>query len=526
MRRPLSIVWITFLLMVPFFSFAVGAGLGHEAEPGYTLSDTSAFVRGPTVNLVTNSSATLFWRTSSAENSIVHFGKNSSVLEMESNSTLVTNHYIKLDSLDMGAKYYYTVESSGVESDVYHFLTAPADGSQFKLIFAGDNRPDTDTAPNQPAVFSEIADRIIAEEPNIVVLTGDFVYNVGTSNADNLYAWSLLTNITDRIGHYAPVIGVIGNHDTGASSGSYQPQYYLDAFFNTGEDKTYFSLNYAGVHFTILDSEVYGQEGRITGAQWDWLVQDLANNMNRLKFVFAHRPLFPITHIGSGLDVNKTERDALQALFEADNVTLFGAGHDHSYNRLTVDGVVHVISGGLGAPLYESSWGAAIYCYESTEVSPNAVNISTIKSDGSLYSQYDIPHIGPIEIVVREIANESTKMPGVVPPVYFSKVPVAKYFSWDGTANTTEMTGLPSAPGPHTLDIFAEDENSTWSSVRYVFTTVGSTSTTTATTTPTATTGTSSTTLPAGGNILLAVAIIGVAAVVVVVGLFVKMKKG
>jgi 3',5'-cyclic AMP phosphodiesterase CpdA len=524
MYRPLSIVLITFLLMVPFFSFAVGVGLGNEAESEYTLSDTSAFVRGPTVNLVTNSSALLFWRTSSAENSVVHFGRNSSVLEMKSNSTLVTDHYVELDSLDIGAKYYYTVESSGVESDVYHFLTAPADGAQFKLIFAGDNRPDTGTAPNQPAVFSEIADRIIAEEPNIVVLTGDFVYNVGTSNADNLHAWSLLTNITDRIGHYAPVIGVIGNHDTGASSGSYQPQYYFDAFFNTGEDKTYFSLNYGGVHFTILDSEAYGQEGRITGAQWNWLVQDLANNMNRMKFVFAHRPLFPVTHIGSGLDVNKTERDALEALFEADNVTLFGAGHDHAYNRLTVNGVVHVISGGLGAPPYESSWGVAIYHYVSTEVSPNAVDLSVIKYDGSLYTQYDIPHIGPIEIVVREIANESTKMPGVVPPVYFSKVPMAKYFSWDGTANTTEMTGLPSAPGPHTLDIFAEDENSTWSSVRYVFTTVGSTSTTTTTSTPT--TGHSSSTPPAGGDMLLVAAIIGVVAVVVVVGVFVKMKKG
>ncbi len=523
MRRLLSFVLVTFLLTVPFFSFAFG--LGKTATPEYTLSDTSPFVRGPTVNIVTNSSATLFWRTSSAENSTVHFGKNSSVLETKSNSTLVTNHYVKLDSLDIGTKYYYKVESSGVQSDVYHFLTAPADGAQFKLIFAGDNRPDTDSAPNLPAVFSEIADQIIAEEPNIVVLTGDYVFNVGTNNADNLYAWSLLTNITDRIGHYAPVIGVIGNHDTGASSGSYQPQYFLDAFYNIGEGNTYFSLNYAGVHFTILDSEVYGHEGQITGAQWDWLVQDLANTTNSMKFVFAHRPLFPTTHIGSSLDINKTNRDALQALFEADNVTLFGAGHDHAYDRLTVNGVTHVISGGLGAPSYESSWGAPINCYESTLVSAHAVNISTIEPDGSQYAEYDIPHKGPIEIVAREIANTSTKMAGVVPPVYFSKVPVTKYFSWDGTANTTEVTGLPSAPGLHTLDIFAEDENGVWSSVRYVWTTAGSTTSTT-TTTSTPTTGTSSGPPPFGGDMLLAAAIIGIVAVVVVVGVFVKVKKG
>ena len=222
----------------------------------------------------------------------------------------------------------------------------------------------------------------------------------------------------------------------------------------------------------------------------------------------------------------KTNRDALQALFEADNVTLFGAGHDHAYDRLTVNGVTHVISGGLGAPSYESSWGAAINCYESTLVSAHAVNISTIEPDGSLFAEYDIPHIGPIEIVAREIANTSTKMAGVVPPVYFSKVPVTKYFSWDGTANTTEVTGLPSIPGPHTLDIFAEDETGVWSSVRYVWTTAGSTTSTTTTATSAPTTTTSSGPPPLGGDMLLAAAIIGIAAVVVVVGAFVKMRKG
>jgi len=486
-------------------------------------SHALVFERGPTVNLVSNDTATIFWRTESSENSIVHYGENSSLLESVTNATLVTDHIIPLESLEMDTKYYYTVESGSDESEMYHFYTAPADGEEFRLVIAGDNRPDGTDHPVQPEIFSELAEKIIEEEPHMVILTGDFVYTVTTTDADNLVAWEYLTNITDHIGHYAPVIGVVGNHDTGVSNGAYQIQYYLDAFMNTGEGKTYFSFDYAGVHFTVLDTEEQAKEGHIIGTQYDWLVEDLNNNTGKMKFVFAHRPLYPVTHVGSALDVNTTERDEIQKLFEETNVTLFGVGHDHTYNRLTVNGVVHIITGGLGAPLYNSAWSTGLYHYMLATVDAHAVNFSAIKPDGSLYEQYNLPYDGPIEIVDRVIANTSTKRIGTVPFLLFSEKPVTKYFSWDGSANTTEITGLPGPEGEHILDVYAENAEGVWSTARFVFTSYDPDATEPTSTTTTTTTDT---TIPDGGiDIVLIFGIVGVVAVIVVIVLVVKMRK-
>ncbi len=470
MRNILSTIIILALLSAPLLAISV---VPHgESAPVYLESAASVFERGPTVNLVSNDSATIFWRTASPEDSAVFYGKNTSLLESVTSATTVVNHTITLSSLDINTKYYYKVKSGTLESEVYYFFTAPADGEEFRLVIAGDNRPSSSDAPNQPQMFSDIADLIIAKEPHLVVLTGDYVYEVTSSHENNLVAWKKFTDIIDRIGHYAPVIGAIGNHDTGTSSGAYQPRYYLDAFMNSGENKTYFSLDYAGTHLTFIDSEELGKEGHIQGTQYDWLVSDLTTASGEMKFVFAHRPLYPTSHIGSGLDINTTERNTLQQLFEEKNVTLFASGHDHAYSRVTVNGVVHIITGGLGAPPYDSPWSDPIYHFVLSTVSAHSVNFTVIKSDESVHAQYVLPYEGPMEIVDRIIANTSSKAIGTVPVILFSEKPVTKYFSWDGGPNTTEVTGLPGPEGEHTLDVYAEDSDGIWTSARFIFNTI------------------------------------------------------
>ncbi len=517
MRRTLSMLVLLSLVLMPLvgtIGFQTTSSVSHTE---FIVSDVVTFKRGPTVNLVTNDSATIFWRTEVPTDATVNYGVNSSILESVSNGTLDTDHFITLTGLEMDTKYYYQAASSGDQSEAYHFYTAPADGEEFRLVIAGDNRPGTSTAPIQPDVFPELVDLIIAEEPHMVILLGDFVLGVTGSESENLLAWKLVTDITDRMGHYAPVIGVIGNHDTGVSYGAYQPQYFLDAFINTGEKKTYFSFDYAGVHFTVLDSEEVGLEHRITGTQLNWLVQDLSENEDKMKFVFCHQQIYPNNHIGSALDVNPEEQAALQELLEEKNVTLFAAGHDHSYDRLTVNGVVHLTSGGLGAPPGSSPWSDTVYHYVMTIVSEHSVNFTVINSDGVLHDQYILPYEGPIEIVDRFIANTSSKPLGTVPIIFFSEVPETKYFSWDGGTNTTEITGLPGPEGEHTLDVYAENDEGVWSAARFIFSTIvpNTGSTTTGTPPP-----------DSGLDIMLIVGIVGIVAVVVVVGIVFKMKKG
>lgn len=489
-------------------------------EGSFTKAAPDQFVRGPTVNLVTNSSALIFWRTDAPMDATVDYGLEESNLNLTiSNSTVAGDHRITLTGLAMGSKYYYKVTSNGLASDVYHFKTAPADGAEFKMIVFGDNRPSSDTAPVQPAEYSELVNLVIAEEPHIVIMTGDYVLDVSEDHSYNLDVWERFTNITDRLGHYAPIYGVIGNHDTSAYTGTLRLEYFFDAFEMYDEPSPYFSFDYAGVHFTLLNSEEQSNPGRITGAQYDWLVDDLTDTSRSMKFVFAHQPLYPLRHIGSALDRNMTEMNRLQQLFEDKNVTLFAAGHDHLFDRLTVNGVVHIIAGGGGAPLYSTLWGGAFHHYLKVDVNSSQVDFTAIDISSVIREQYQLPYDGPIEIEHRFIANNSMKLNGTLPQLYFSEIPAEVLYSWDGGSNSTTLTGFPDEPGEHTLDVYANDSEGLWSHERFVFNTFIA-----PVLTPTTSTSTTDTGTPPM-DFMLVLGIVGVVSAVVVIVILVRFKR-
>jgi len=486
---------IIFVLASPVVGPFVCGGPANGVQPVAVVASTFEFVRGPTVNLVTNESAMIFWRTSDPTNGTVEYGLSNESLSMSVVETSVTtDHRLNLTGLSPHTTYYYRVVSNGTASDIYHFRTAPQAGEPFRLVVLGDNRPDSSSAPTQPSVFEEIIELVIDENPDIVVMTGDYIYSLSTSASENLQMWALFTNITDRLGHYVPIYAVPGNHDVESWTGGYHPEYFLDAFELYDEPRTYSSFDYAGVHFVLLDTELHDLTGRVTGEQYEWLVDDLSDTTAPIKLVFGHEPLYPIKHIGSSLDRNETERDRLQALFESKNVTVYFAGHDHLYNRLTTNGVVHIITGGAGAPLYNSPWGGAYYHYTVVDVTSSSLNITAKRTTGAVIENYKLPYRGPIEIAIRGFANMSQKPAGTIPQLYFSEVPAVTYYSWDGAENSTVLTGLPNIKGQHTLDVYAQDDTGQWSHARFVFTSIvytSSSTTSTATTSPTETTTTS-----------------------------------
>jgi hypothetical protein len=420
------------------------------------------------VNLVTNHSALIFWRTNVSSDATVRYGLNASVLESESNSTLDTDHRILLDDLQIDRKYWYQVVSDGTESDVYHFRTAPADGDPFTFIVIGDNRPVTNVEP-QPEVFEQIAEMIAAEEPHVIIHTGDYVYEVPLTHSEALEKWNDYTEIHDIMGHYAPIYGAIGNHDDAGRTGTRILEYFFDVFELMDEPNTYYSFDYAGAHFVCLDTEQIGYKGRIYGTQLSWLENELTNTDSPLKFVFAHRPMYPTFHIDNGLDVSKAERDAMQQLFEEQNVTAVLGSHDHSYARLTVNGVVHITTGGAGAPLYDTAWGEAYYHYTKITASANAVFLMIRRPPRSTLRATLFPYTGPIEIVLRQVANGSTRSSGTMPNILFSEAPIQSYYSWDSASNSTTLTGIPSGPGYHTLDVYAQGSDGVWSHEQYTF---------------------------------------------------------
>ena len=73
--------------------------------------------------------------------------------------------------------------------------------------------------------------------------------------------------------------------------------------------------------------------------------------------MFLHRPLY--TDLGKGhhahdsLDKYPESRDMLDALFAEFKVDAVFSGHEHYYERRTVDGIFYIITGGGGAPIYD-----------------------------------------------------------------------------------------------------------------------------------------------------------------------------
>ncbi|MCK4484275.1 MAG: fibronectin type III domain-containing protein [Candidatus Thorarchaeota archaeon] len=131
MRRSVSFTIAFALFLLPLLLGLVETTSPNPAvapEGSFTEAASAQFVRGPTVNLVTNSSALIFWRTDAPMNATVDYGLEESNLNLTvSNSTVTGDHRITLTGLAVGSKYYYQVTSNGTASDRYHFNTAPAE---------------------------------------------------------------------------------------------------------------------------------------------------------------------------------------------------------------------------------------------------------------------------------------------------------------------------------------------------------------------------------------------------------------
>lgn len=115
----------------------------------------------------------------------------------------------------------------------------------------------------------------------------------------------------------------------------------------------YYSFDRGPAHFLVLDTEVPGQQGRIMGDQWSWLLDDLHQAQGyRFLFVVMHRPLFPVASArGRSLDRYPSYRDSLHQLFAQYRVSAVFSGAESLYHYQERDGVKYFITGGAGAAL-------------------------------------------------------------------------------------------------------------------------------------------------------------------------------
>jgi len=212
---------------------------------------------------------------------------------------------------------------------------------KFTFIVMGDNRSGDD-------IYRKLLSIAMERKPDFVVNTGDMIAAPGNKQEWAKF-WEMSKTIT------VPYFLTVGNHDAHPKVPLSEKTYKQEVDLPGNE--LYYSFVAGNSLFIVLDSFMDNQEKRIIGEQFKWLDTVLVNSTQKHKFVFLHHPLY--TDLGKGhhahesLDKYTESRDRLEALFVKYKVDAVFAGHEHYYEKRSVDNVLYIITGGGGAPVYD-----------------------------------------------------------------------------------------------------------------------------------------------------------------------------
>jgi predicted phosphodiesterase len=208
-------------------------------------------------------------------------------------------------------------------------------------------------------VTAQLVEQMAGKRLDFVIHTGDLVYNAGenTSPAE-AFALKYFQPFALLL-HQLPIYAVPGNHDYAQDARVDGKPYYFHAFPPLSDAKwanqpspakrQYYAVVYQNIQFIFLDSQVFfGEEG--SEEQDAWLTQRLQDDQFAYSVVITHVPLFTssVIHPADSQPV----RQAWHEKFARAGVPLVLSGHSHNYERLVVDGVTYVVTGGGSSQLY------------------------------------------------------------------------------------------------------------------------------------------------------------------------------
>ena len=195
---------------------------------------------------------------------------------------------------------------------------------------------------------ADVATLVHNWNPDIIITVGDNNYpsgskstidaNIGQYYRDFIQPYSGSYGPGSEVNRFFPTLG---NHDW------YTPgaQPYLDYFHLPGNER-YYDFVWGPVHFFAIDSDEHEPDGvNQTSVQAKWLEQAMKASTSRWNVVYFHYPSYSSGQHGSIMWMRWPF-----AAWGADAVL---SGHDHSYERLIVDGLVYFVNGSGGGGLYD-----------------------------------------------------------------------------------------------------------------------------------------------------------------------------
>ncbi|MFW7379943.1 MAG: fibronectin type III domain-containing protein [Oligoflexus sp.] len=247
-------------------------------------------------------------------------------------------HHTKLTDLTPDTDYYFVVVTDNEQSQEYWFRTAPADDSEFSLIFGGDSRSDHTQRIRMNQLLREKFER--ADEVYALVHGGDYIADGGKwSDWDQWLHHHNYTITASR--RMLPIVPTRGNHE-------YNPQLFNQVFAFPGGGKSYYTTRIQKLAIITLNTEISTH-----GEQRIWLTNELERRQKDSKWIVAnyHRPAYPAVKRPSSAKsawVPLFEQYQIDLVFESDGhvykqtLPIFNERHDAER------GIVYVGEGGLG----------------------------------------------------------------------------------------------------------------------------------------------------------------------------------
>jgi hypothetical protein len=347
-------------------------------------SVVASITRGPYVQAVTSTTATLCWTTSVPTDSQLVWPSGPPTRTSD-DKALVTTHVLALSGFAPGSRHAYTL--SGLDAAFASVATAPAAtaSGKFTALVFGDSG---DGSEHQ----LQLAKRMEDESFDLVLHTGDVVYPDGNDADYDREFFAPYRKIL-RSHCFFPAIG---NHDLRYSTNG-QGEGYRHAFVtfanNPEQSPFYYSFEWGDAKFISLESDRLFKKA---GPHLEWLEQELASNTRRWLVVFMHVPLYSPGHHKDSPELIAN----VGPLLEKYKVDLVLAGHEHLYERLgPTNGCPQILTGGGGAHLdeierkhpttlaAESSWH-----YVLLEFSHDAIRGKTKRIDGTIADDFTLEH--------------------------------------------------------------------------------------------------------------------------------------
>jgi len=272
-----------------------------------------------------------------------------------------------LTNLLPGSQYDYCI-TDGMRQVSGSFNTAPAGLTALTFWVYGDSRSGAEI---QNAIASQVLASIQsdASAQSFVLFSGDIM---DLASEDSLQSNQFDPQYASirRMMSFMPMINAMGNHDGTQLFTKYFPYPFKGHY--------YWSFDYGPVHVAVVDQYA---DVSPTSVQWTWLKEDLAAAQQPWKFILLHEPGWSAGPHPN----NDVVQKIIQPIAYHQGVAVIFAGHNHYYARAEVDGVVHITTGGGGAPLYDPLPGSAnvqyaqkSYHYLKVEVNGNALHVTAL----------------------------------------------------------------------------------------------------------------------------------------------------